>query len=61
MTGVGESEPSVRPTAGPWWFGVAVALLTLPILAHGCHRGDHDDEPAVFPADRRSPDAEPPA
>jgi hypothetical protein len=61
MTGVEEAE--ARPAAGPraWWFGVAVALVTLPILAHGCHRGDHDDEPAVAPADRRVPDAIPPA
>jgi hypothetical protein len=26
-----------------------IALLTLPIFAHGCHTGDHDDEPVFVP------------
>ena len=25
------------------------AILLFPIFAHGCHRGDHDDEPAFAP------------
>jgi hypothetical protein len=29
-----------------------IALLTLPIFAHGCHTGDHDDEPAFVPSAR---------
>lgn len=29
-----------------------IALLTLPIFAHGCHTGDHDDEPLFLPPAR---------
>lgn len=28
---------------------LVLALLALPIVAHGCHTGDHDDEPAFLP------------
>ncbi|WP_439626491.1 hypothetical protein [Gemmata sp.] len=31
----------------------AVALCVLPVFAHGCHRGDHDDEPTVVPVESR--------
>jgi hypothetical protein len=31
-----------------------VALVVLPIFAHGCHRGDHDDEPLVVPLDQQA-------
>lgn len=26
-----------------------VLSLAVPLFAHGCHRGDHDDEPSVAP------------
>lgn len=26
-----------------------VLSLVVPVFAHGCHAGDHDDEPAVAP------------
>ncbi len=35
-------------------------LLALALFAHGCHTGDHDDEPAVAPpraADVPEPEA----
>ncbi len=28
---------------------LAIALLTLPLFAHGCHGDDIDHEPLVFP------------
>jgi hypothetical protein len=28
------------------------AILLIPIFAHGCHTGDHDDEPAFVPPAR---------
>jgi len=30
------------------WLFVPIAL-GLPLFAHGCHTGDHDDEPQVAP------------
>ncbi len=31
-------------------FGFLVLIaLAVPILAHGCHRWDHDDEPVILP------------
>jgi hypothetical protein len=43
-------EPAARPRR---WFGFfagfAVALL---VIAHGCHTGDHDDEPVFVPVDQ---------
>ncbi|MBA4190173.1 MAG: hypothetical protein C0467_19485 [Planctomycetaceae bacterium] len=32
----------------------AIAFLVLPIFAHGCHRGDHDDEPLFVPVEHRA-------
>jgi len=29
--------------------GIILAILTLPIFSHGCHREDIDDEPALMP------------
>lgn len=57
MTGVRSrvSEVGSRatgPAPRPLWFFFAVLLLTLPIVSHGCHRWDHDDEPALAPIDR---------
>ena len=40
---------------GPWVFLsslsglLAVVALAVPLLAHGCHAGDHDDEPVFAP------------
>lgn len=35
--------------AGPrlWW--LIPVLVAVPLFAHGCHTGEHDDEPAVAP------------
>jgi hypothetical protein len=37
-----------------------VVLVALPIFAHGCHRGDHDDEPLVAPLDHHAVSLESP-
>jgi hypothetical protein len=31
------------------WYFIAIALLALPIFAHGCHGDDVDHEPLLFP------------
>ncbi|QJW97858.1 hypothetical protein [Frigoriglobus tundricola] len=31
------------------WLFIAVALLTLPLFAHGCHGDDVDHEPLLVP------------
>ena len=34
---------------------LVVVALAMPIVGHGCHRWDHDDdEPAVVPVESRS-------
>ncbi|MBY0513320.1 MAG: hypothetical protein K2P78_05350 [Gemmataceae bacterium] len=33
---------------------VLVAAVAAPVFAHGCHAGDHDDEPAAAPTEQRS-------
>jgi hypothetical protein len=53
-----ESAPAAAPRAA--WLAVLAMLLALPILGHGCHRGDHDDEPAVAPVESRATHAESP-
>jgi len=30
-----------------------MAFAALPIFAHGCHRGDHDEEPLFVPVEQR--------
>jgi len=37
------------------WFVIPVLFL-LPIFAHGCHAGDHDDEPSVIPFTHSEPE-----
>ena len=37
------------------WLFVAVALLTMPLFAHGCHGDDVDHEPLLIPT-RLTPD-----
>lgn len=56
----GLTPPARLPTVGrrAFWF-LAVALTTLPLFAHGCHRGDHDDEPLFVPLSPRVTDLEP--
>ena len=44
------------PAPRPWWVAVVVLLLALPIFAHGCHTGDHDDEPLLVPVEERERD-----
>jgi len=31
-----------------------IALLLIQIFAHGCHRGDHDDEPLFVPIEHHA-------
>lgn len=56
MTGVGdrESGAGTRGAASPVFILGALVLCVLPVFAHGCHRGDHDDEPAVAPVENRA-------
>jgi hypothetical protein len=30
-----------------WGFAVVLALAAGLVFCHGCHRGDHDDEPVI--------------
>ena len=50
----GDGQPPPAPFRLALWFAVVAMLLTLPILGHGCHRGDHDDEPVFVPMDRHA-------
>ncbi len=34
-------------------FALISLLCVVPIFAHGCHRGDHDDEPLFQPVEYR--------
>lgn len=44
------TEPGVPAWVSPAvWLFVAVALLTMPLLAHGCHGDDVDHEPLLIP------------
>ena len=54
----GDGQPPPAPLRLALLFAVVVMLLTLPIFGHGCHRGDHDDEPAFVPTDRHAADSE---
>jgi hypothetical protein len=57
MTGVRDQETGDRRhetedrKPGPWIVSCLLILvvLALPIFAHGCHSGDHDDEPLFAP------------
>lgn len=49
------TEPEPRSRLSPIVWLLMAGMLTLPIFAHGCHTGDHDDEPLLIPP---SPDAE---
>ncbi|MCE9561624.1 MAG: hypothetical protein K8U57_06175 [Planctomycetes bacterium] len=40
-------------SVSPSFLLVFITFLALPIFAHGCHRGDHDDEPLVVPIEHR--------
>jgi hypothetical protein len=53
----GDGQPPPAPLRLALLFAVVVMLLALPIVGHGCHRGDHDDEPVFAPMDQH---AEPP-
>jgi hypothetical protein len=46
--------PRSRSHLGLWRLGV-VGIATLIIVGHGCHGGDHDDEPAVTSLEKRAP------
>ncbi len=48
------SSPPLRVSLSPALILAAVAMLALPIFAHGCHRGDHDDEPLYAPVEQRA-------
>ena len=58
MSGRGQStehrSQSTEPGVPAWvppavWLFVAVALLTVPVFAHGCHGDDVDHEPLLIP------------
>ena len=55
MTDAGDraSGAGTREAASPVFLLGALVLCALPVFAHGCHRGDHDDEPAVVPVQSR--------
>ena len=57
-SGVGSRETEPEPVPRAVWVAFAAMLLALPIFAHGCHRGDHDDEPAFIPVEHRIISAE---
>jgi hypothetical protein len=44
----------------PRLFFLGLVLLAIPIFAHGCHRGDHDNEPFFVPLKSHVIQAEPP-
>lgn len=49
----GDRRPGNRP-GPPFWLTPLSCLLVplvlaLPVFAHGCHTGDHDDEPSAAP------------
>jgi hypothetical protein len=45
----GTREPAIAPLPRAVWYFVAVALLALPLFAHGCHGDDVDHEPLLIP------------
>ena len=53
--GCAGTEPAPRFRLAPVVWLLLAGLLALPIFAHGCHTGDHDDEPLLISP---SPDAE---
>jgi hypothetical protein len=46
------AEPGPQPRLSPVVCLLMVIALALPIFAHGCHTGDHDDEPSLIPPSR---------
>jgi hypothetical protein len=48
--------PRVRRAAqlGRLWRFGCISLLTVIVVGHGCHRGDHDEEPSVAPPHTRA-------
>jgi hypothetical protein len=36
------------PRNGWWGWIVLVAIAVTMVVCHGCHSGDHDDEPVIF-------------
>jgi hypothetical protein len=40
--------PPKRRRGWGWGFAVLLALAAGLVLCHGCHRGEHDDEPVIF-------------
>lgn len=48
MTATEQKTAGARLTALVWLF-IAVALLALPLFAHGCHGDDVDHEPLLIP------------
>ena len=56
VPGPGDAGAGPPAPAPAWsWLVVpfAAVLLALPIFAHGCHSGDHDDEPLFAPRARQ--------
>ncbi len=61
MNAVGDRELGIGCRgSGVGFLFAAIAFAALPIFAHGCHRGDHDDEPLVTPVEQRAKPIEKP-
>ena len=58
VSGIRSQETGDRLAPRAWWFACVVVLVALPIFAHGCHRGDHDDEPVFVPMDHHKTNVE---
>lgn len=56
-TGGGGWGPGLSPAA---FLFATLLFLVGPIFAHGCHTGDHDDEPAFAPPPADVTSAPPP-
>ena len=48
VSGQGAVDGRTGQCRFPGWLLFPV-LVAVPLFAHGCHTGDHDDEPAVVP------------
>ena len=66
MTGIRSREPGARSQESEPRFSLTPVsrlliplLLAVPIFGHGCHRGDHDDEPVFAPPPERVAELEP--
>jgi hypothetical protein len=53
MTALAERETPTTNTTRPLLLAfLGILVISLPIIGHGCHAGDHDDELSV-PAEEK--------